>query len=72
MARIVVHKLTLLEYDIDSTQGDSPEEDRFIMTGEILKKSQYLGRWDTRKMIITDRIESFREGVCTFQIAGIR
>jgi hypothetical protein len=51
-----VAKLTLLEYEIDQSQKDNMEEDRFMMTGDLLKKSQYLGRWDERKMIITDRI----------------
>lgn len=71
-SRIVVAKLTLLEYDIDPKQQDSPEVDRFMMAGPLLKKSQFLGRWDERWMVITDRIESFKEEVCTFEMAGIR
>jgi hypothetical protein len=45
-AKIIVAKLTLLEYEIDQTQKDSLDEDRFMMSGDLLKKSQFLGRWD--------------------------
>ena len=65
-------KLTLLEYEIDQSHRDNLDEDRFMMTGILLKKSQYLGRWDQRRMVITERIQSFKEEVCTFEIAGVR
>ena len=42
------------------------------MAGDILKKSQYVGRWDLRKIVITDRIESFKNDVCTFEINNIK
>jgi hypothetical protein len=46
LARILVAKLTLLGYDIDPHQQDCPSSDRFIISGGLLKKSQFLGRWE--------------------------
>lgn len=42
------------------------------MAGPLLKKSQYLGKWAERRMVVTDRIESFRGGKCTFSMRNIR
>jgi hypothetical protein len=56
LSKILVQKLTLLEYEIDMDETVNENVDRFIMEGEIMKKSQFIGRWDLRKMVITDRI----------------
>jgi hypothetical protein len=35
---------------------DDANVDRFIMAGEILKRSQFFGNWAQRKLVVTDRI----------------
>jgi hypothetical protein len=42
------------------------------MEGTLLKKSQFLGKWAERRLVATDRIESFRNGKCTFAMRNIR
>jgi hypothetical protein len=42
------------------------------MAGCLLKKSQFLGKWAERKMVVSDRIESYRNGKCTFSMRNIR
>lgn len=67
-----MQKLNLLGYEIEEKGEEEEEVDRFMMAGEILKKSQFVGRWDLRKVVITDRIESFKNDVCTFEITNIK
>jgi hypothetical protein len=71
-SKIIVQKLTLLSFDVNLTQKDDETVDRFIMKGELLKKSQFFGKWAMRKIVITDRIESFKCDKCTFEMKNIK
>jgi hypothetical protein len=67
-----LEKLVLLGSVVDLTQGEDPNVDKFVMSGEILKMGQILGQWSKRKLVLTDRIESFKGLKCTFQMKNIR
>ena len=67
-----MQKLNLLGYEILDKVEEEEEVDRFVMAGDILKKSQFVGRWDLRKVVITDRIESFKNDISTFEISNIK
>jgi len=71
-AKIIVEKLILLDYDINLKEGEDIEGDKFLMTGEVYKKGQVINQWNLRKMVLTDRIESFREDKLTFQMTNIK
>ena len=43
-----------------------------MMKGDVYKKSQILGQWNMRKLVITDRIESYKNDKCTFEMKNIR
>ena len=43
-----------------------------MLKGEVWKKGQVVNQWNLRKMVLTDRIESFKEDKMTFQMANIR
>lgn len=51
---------------------DDANVDRFIMAGEILKRSQFFGNWAQRKLVVTDRIQSFKGDKCTFEMKNIK
>ena len=42
------------------------------MRGEIFKRGQVMNQWNLRKLVVTDRIESFRESKLTYQMNNIR
>jgi hypothetical protein len=42
------------------------------MTGEVYKKGQVINQFHLRKLVLTDRIESFREDKMTFQMSNIK
>lgn len=65
-AKVIVEKLLLFDYPINLKQTEDPNADKFMMTGELLKKGQIINQWNKRKMILTDRIESFKGSKCTF------
>jgi hypothetical protein len=46
MAKIIVEKLLLMDYEIDLNEGEDPECDKFIMKGTLLKKGQVLNEWN--------------------------
>lgn len=71
-AAILLQKLALNGHFADPLQTDDQKQDRFQMTGTLLKKSQFLGKWAERHLVVTDRIESFRNGKCTFAMRNIR
>lgn len=67
-----MQKLLLISFDINLKEKDDEEVDRFMMEGELMKKSQFFGKWAARKIVITDRIESYRSAKCTFEMKNIR
>jgi hypothetical protein len=67
-----VEKLKLMDHLIDKDSVDDPQVDKFIMNGELFKKGQHLNSWSKRKIILTDRIESFKGEKCTFEIKNIK
>lgn len=64
--------MILMSLDVNLKEKDDENVDRFMMEGELLKKSQFFGKWAARKIVITDRIESFRCAKCTFEMKNIR
>lgn len=36
------------------------------MAGELYKLSQFKRQWKMRKLVLTDRIDSFKKEKCTF------
>lgn len=42
------------------------------MRGEIFKRGQVMNQWNLRKLVVTDRIESFRDSKLTYQMSNIR
>jgi hypothetical protein len=55
-SKVIVQKLLILSYLVDLNMMDDANVDRFIMAGEILKRSQFFGNWAQRKLVVTDRI----------------
>jgi len=56
----------LLDCEVDLKSKDDPNADKFMMSGEIYKLSQVMHHWKLRKIILTDRIESYKGDKCTF------
>lgn len=73
-AKVVVEKLTLMGYDIDMQAGEDLECDKFMIEGKIYKMGQILGQWKQRRVVITDRIESYKgdKNKMTFEMKNIR
>lgn len=65
-SKIIVEKLILMDYSIDLKQGEDLDGDKFMMVGEVYKRGQIMNVWNQRKLVLTDRIESFRGDKCTF------
>jgi hypothetical protein len=60
-AKIMVEKMILMDYEIDLKVGEDLDADKFMMSGDVYKRAQVINRWDLRRLVITDRIESFRD-----------
>lgn len=71
-ANILVRRLRLAAIPVDLTQGEDPEADKILCEGNLPKKSKYLNNWSLRRMVATDRIESFRGNKCTLEIRGVK
>ena len=71
-AKIITEKLILLDYQLDLKEGEDIDGDKFLMTGELYKKGQVINQWNLRKIVITDRIESFRSDKLTFEMTNIK
>ena len=61
-----MEKLFLLGHEVNLQEGEDLDADKFMMTGDVLKKGQVMNQWNQRKLVLTDRIESFRDNKCTF------
>jgi hypothetical protein len=61
-----MEKLLLLDYSIDLKQGEDSEVDKFMMSGDVYKLSQIMHQWKLRRLVLTDRIESFKGDKCSF------
>lgn len=71
-AKIVSEKLLLLDYDIDLKQGEDLDADKFMMSGELFKKAQVKNEWNKRRIVISDRIESFKDNKMTFSMTHLK
>lgn len=71
-SKIIVEKLMLMDYSIDLKQGEDLDADKFMMAGEVYKRGQIMNVWSPRKLVLTDRIESFKGEKCTYEMKNIK
>mgnify|MGYP000229939288 CR=1 FL=1 len=55
-----------MDYAVNLKEGEDPDCDKSMLRGEIWKKGQVINQWNIRKMVLTDRIESFKDDKMTF------